>query len=67
MPHHPKTLFYSQESVMASNITLHDLSIANFDQLLYIDSIKAGWRSYSRRSYSRKSYSRRSYSYRYWR
>jgi hypothetical protein len=55
---------------MTSNITLQDLSIDNFDQLLDIDSIKAGRRSYSRRSYSRrsysrKSYSRRSYSYRY--
>jgi hypothetical protein len=43
-------------------ITLQDLSIANFDQLLDIDNVKAGWRSYSRKSYSRKSYSRKSYS-----
>jgi hypothetical protein len=47
---------------MTANITLQDLSIANFDQLLDIDNVKAGWRSYSRKSYSRKSYSRQSYS-----
>jgi hypothetical protein len=47
---------------MSTTITLQDLSIANFDQLLDIDNVKAGWRSYSRKSYSRKSYSRKSYS-----
>lgn len=44
------------------NITLQDLSIANFDQLLDVDGIKGGRRSYSRSSKSRRSYSRKSYS-----
>ena len=48
---------------MSKNITLQELSIANFDQLLDIDGIKgAGRRSYSKRSYSRPSYSKPSYS-----
>ena len=51
---------------MSANINLQDLSIANFDQLLDVDGIQGGRRSYSRKSYSfsysKPSYSRRSYS-----
>lgn len=48
---------------MSKNITIQDLSIANFDQLLDIDGIKGGGRrSYSKPSYSKRSYSKPSYS-----
>ena len=48
---------------MTRNITLQDLSIANFDQLLDVEGIKGGRRrSYSKPSYSRPSYSKPSYS-----
>lgn len=51
---------------MSKKITLQDLSIANFDQLLDIDGIKGAGRSYSKPSYSVPSQSvasdtRRSY------
>lgn len=47
---------------MTKNISLQDLSIANFDQLLDVDHIQGGRRSYSRPSYSKPSYSKPSYS-----
>jgi hypothetical protein len=48
---------------MSANINLQDLSIANFDQLLDVDGIQGGRRSYSKKSYSYSySYSKPSYS-----
>lgn len=47
---------------MKKNISLQELSIANFDQLLDVDHINGGRRSYSRPSYSKNSYSKPSYS-----
>jgi len=46
---------------MSAIINLQDLSIANFDQLLDVDGIQGGRRSYSKKSYS-FSYSKPSYS-----
>lgn len=48
---------------MTRNITIQDLSIAGFDQLLDVEGIKGGRRrSYSKPSYSRRSVSRHSIS-----